>query len=222
MYKRNAQGWSKHFDFMVVDEISLQLAFVLAALIRNRVWAYSSPLYRTMAFTLVLVDAVVLVLNNSMHDVLKRGYYIETVETFKHCFYVFALANIYMFATQTGDAYSRIVLFLTFLFHFLIGYSTRLLWKIFVKKHGISKEKRRRMLVVATPDSVEEILHRLSNDEPAGYKITGVVLTEKSDRQTIGGVPVVAELEDAADYIVREWVDSVYIDAPFPTKESSS
>lgn len=218
MYKRNAQGWSKHFDFMVVDEISLQLAFVLAALIRNRVWAYSSPLYRTMAFTLVLVDAVVLVLNNSMHDVLKRGYYIETVETFKHCFYVFALANIYMFATQTGDAYSRIVLFLTFLFHFLIGYSTRLLWKIFVKKHGISKEKRRRMLVVATPDSVEEILHRLSNDEPAGYKITGVVLTEKSDRQTIGGVPVVAELEDAADYIVREWVDSVYIDAPLSDK----
>ena len=218
MYKRNAQGWSKHFDFMVVDEISLQLAFILAALIRNRVWAYSSPLYRTMAFTLVLVDAVVLVLNNSMHDVLKRGYYIETVETFKHCFYVFALANIYMFATQTGDAYSRIVLFLTFLFHFLIGYSTRLLWKIFVKKHGISKEKRRRMLVVATPDSVEEILHRLSNDEPAGYKITGVVLTEKSDRQTIGGVPVVAELEDAADYIVREWVDSVYIDAPLSDK----
>ena len=54
MYKRNAQGWSKHFDFMVVDEISLQLAFVLAALIRNRVWAYSSPLYRTMAFTLVI------------------------------------------------------------------------------------------------------------------------------------------------------------------------
>ena len=27
MYKRNAQGWSKHFDFMIVDEISLQIAF---------------------------------------------------------------------------------------------------------------------------------------------------------------------------------------------------
>ena len=30
MYKRNAQGWSKHFDFMLVDEIALQIAFVLA------------------------------------------------------------------------------------------------------------------------------------------------------------------------------------------------
>ena len=113
MYKRNAQGWSKHFDFMVVDEISLQIAFILATLIRNHIWVYSSPLYRTMGATLVLVDAVVLVLHNSMHDVVKRGYYIEFIETFKHCFYVFAIATIFMFATQTGDAYSRIILFLT-------------------------------------------------------------------------------------------------------------
>ena len=48
MYKRNAQGWSRHFDFMIIDEISLQIAFILATLIRNHLWAYSSPLYRQM------------------------------------------------------------------------------------------------------------------------------------------------------------------------------
>ena len=125
MYKRNAQGWSKHFDFMIVDEISLQIAFILATLIRIHIWAYTSPLYRTMGVTLVLVDAVVLVLHNSLHDVVKRGYYIEFVETFKNCFYVFAIATIFMFATKTGDTYSRIILFLTFVFHFLFGYPRR-------------------------------------------------------------------------------------------------
>ena len=214
MYKRNAQGWSKHFDFMVVDEISLQIAFILATLIRNHIWAYSSPLYRTMGATLVLVDAVVLVLHNSMHDVVKRGYYIEFIETFKHCFYVFAIATIYMFATQTGDAYSRIILFLTFLLHILLGYFTRILWKLFIKNHGKTKEKQSSMLVVVTPDTAEDILSRLSSDELSDYKITGVVLTEPADRETVGGYPVVADLDGAADYIVREWVDSVYIDAP--------
>lgn len=214
MYKRNAQGWSKHFDFMIVDEISLQIAFILATLIRNHIWAYSSPLYRTMGATLVLVDAVVLVLHNSMHDVVKRGYYIEFIETFKHCFYVFAIATIYMFATQTGDAYSRIILFLTFLLHILLGYFTRILWKLFIKKHGKTKEKQSSMLVVVTPETAEDILSRLSSDELSDYKITGVVLTEPTDRKTIGGYPVVADLDGAADYIVREWVDSVYIDAP--------
>ena len=27
MYKRNSQGWIKHLDFIVLDEISLMLAF---------------------------------------------------------------------------------------------------------------------------------------------------------------------------------------------------
>lgn len=214
MYKRNAQGWSKHFDFIVVDEIALQTAFILATLIRNHIWAYSSTLYRTMGITLVLVDAVVLVLNNSMHDVVKRGYYIEAVDSFKHCFYVFALATIYMFATQTGDAYSRIILFLTFLFHFLLGYCTRVLWKHIIRKHGSTREKKNSMLVVAAPNTAENIIQRLSGDALAGYKITGVVLTEETDQTTICGYPIVADMDGAADYIVREWVDSVYIDAP--------
>ena len=214
MYKRNAQGWSKHFDFMIVDEISLQIAFILAALIRNHIWAYSSSLYRAMGVTLVLIDAVILVLHNSMHDVVKRGYYNEFIETFKHCFYVFAIATIYMFATQTGDAYSRIILFLTFLLHILLGYLTRILWKLFIKKHGKTKEKQSSMLVVVTPETAEDILSRLSSDELSDYKITGVVLTEPTERETIGGYPIVADLDGAADYIVREWVDSVYIDAP--------
>ena len=70
------------------------------------------------------------------------------------------------------------------------------------------------MLVVVTPETAEDILSRLSSDELSDYKITGVVLTEPTERETIGGYPIVADLDGAADYIVREWVDSVYIDAP--------
>ena len=120
MYKRNAQGWSKHFDFIIVDEISLQIAFVLAVLYRLHAWAYAIPLYRTMGITLVLVDAVILVLLNSMHDVVKRGLFSEAMESFNHCFYVFAFATIYMFATKTGDEFSRIILFLTSLLHYVL------------------------------------------------------------------------------------------------------
>ena len=214
MYKRNAQGWSKHFDFMIVDEISLQIAFILATLIRNHIWAYSSPLYRTLGVGLVLVDVVVMMLNNSMHDVLKRGYYIEAVQTSKHCFYVFAFAAIYMFAMQTGNAYSRIILFLTFLLHFVLGYATRIAWKLIVKKHNAGNEKKHSMLVVTTPENADDILKRLGDDAIAEYTITGIVLTEKSDREEIGGYPVVADIDGAADYIVRKWVDSVYVDVP--------
>ena len=218
MYMRNAQGWSKYFDFMIVDEISLQLAFILAIFIRHHTWTYSPSLYRNMSFVLILIDAVVLVLHNSLNDVMVRGYYVEAIETIKHCFYVFAISIIFVFATQSGDAFSRIILFLTFLFHIVFGYISRLSWKKIIRRYGIVKEKKRSMLVVTASTTAEEILDRLSDESPTGYRITGVVLTDNKKEKSIGNYPVVAEIEDVADYIVREWIDSVYIDAPITDK----
>lgn len=214
MYKRNAQGWSKHFDFIVVDLISLQIAFFLAVAIRHHSWAFSTPLYRSLGFVLSLADAVSLVLRNSMHGVVSRGYFVEAKETFKNSFYVFAIALIYMFSTQSGEAYSRIILYLVFVFHFVISYALRLLWKKIIKSRGAGKGKKNSMLVVVTPANAESILKRLSSDDLAGYKISGVVLTEKDGRESVEGYPIVADLDSASAYIVREWVDSVYIDAP--------
>ena len=219
MYKRNAQGWSKHFDFIVVDLISLQIAFILAVAIRHRAWAYATPLYRSLGFVLFLGDAVSLVLRNSMHGVVSRGYFIEARETFRNCFYVFAIALAFMFSTQSGGAYSRIILYLVFGLHFVISYSFRLLWKWFIKKRGPGKENKRSMLVVTAPENAETILQRLSSDHLADFRITGLVLTEKSDQESVCGIPIVAEMDSAADFIVREWVDSVYIDAPLTNEK---
>ena len=144
-----------------------------------------------------------------MHGVVSRGYLIEAKETFKNSFYVFAIALVFMFSTQSGEAYSRIILYLVFGLHFVISYSLRLQWKWFIKKRGAGKENKRSMLVVATPENAETILQRLGSDHLADFRITGLVLTEKSDQESVCGIPIVAEMDSAADFIVREWVDSV-------------
>ena len=214
MYKRNAQGWSKHLDFFILDEISLQLAFILAGLIRHHNWVYSTPLYQTIGVLYILIDALVLVMNNTMHNVMHRDPFAEAVATFKHCFFVFALTIIYMFATRSGDSYSRILISLTFVFHFLFAFDTRLLWKKYLTKRGRNREKKNSMLVVTTPGTADEIIQRLSADSLATYRIVGIVLTEPITEKEIQGYPIVADIDTAADYIVREWIDSVYIDAP--------
>lgn len=48
--------------------------------------------------------------------------------------------------------------------------------------------------------------------EGSGY--SRIVLSESTDTKELGGIPVVAALEDASDYVCREWVDSVYVDCP--------
>ena len=213
MYRRNAQGWSKHLDFTILDEFCLQVAFILATLIRRGEWAYENRLYRNLAILLFLIDALVIVIHNSMHDVIKRGYYVEALRTVEHCFYVFGITMIYMFATQGGEQYSRIILALTFGFHVVVGYLFRVMWKIIVKEYGLQRGGKSNILVVTSPDTAEDILNRLSNDELTNYRIAGVVLTERVEVDAIGKYEIVADMDTVSDYIVREWIDSVYIDA---------
>ena len=73
MYKRNDQGWIKHLDFILLDEVVLQLSFVLAYLIRQGGLPYASGVYRTLALILVVLDILVAVVFNTMHNVMKRG-----------------------------------------------------------------------------------------------------------------------------------------------------
>ena len=129
MYKRNAQGWSKHLDFIVIELISLQVSYILASLIRHHELPYSVLIYRNLGIALFLIDAIVIMFLNTMHDVLKRELFTELGKTVKHCVIVLALSTTYMFSLQSGYEYSRILLFITCGFHIIIGFSTRVLWR---------------------------------------------------------------------------------------------
>lgn len=219
MYKRNAQGWSKHLDFMVLDIIILQVAFIISYFVRFHTWEmYTNHEYRNLGILLFIADAMVIVLNNSLHDVIKRGYLREIFEHVKHSILVLAIVLIYFFSSQLGDLYSRLVLGYTFVLYVLLGYGARILWKT-ILKHTNFRRERNNMLVVASVDTAETILTRLLSDKQAGYQIVGLVLVESSNIQSINGVPVVADIKNAAQYIAKEWIDSVYVDAPVNDKK---
>ena len=213
MYKRTVQGWSKHLDFIILDIVSLQIAFILAGYIRHHSFPYFTLIYRNLGIVFILIDVIVLGLLNTMHDVLKRGYYVELTQTIRHCVIVLALATTYMFALQSGQAFSRLLLLITCIFHILIGYLIRCLWKKYILKHGDPMSKKATMLVVLNADDADILMNRLLTHSLENYEIVGVVLN-KGDREQVAGIPVVCSLEDTADYISQKWIDAVYIDCP--------
>ena len=213
MYKRNAQGWLKHLDFFILELVSLQIAFALGTWLRLGVWAYSMPTYRNLGIVLMLIDVLVLVLLNTMHNVLKRSITSELLLTIRHCVIILGLAATYMFALQEGETYSRIVLFITCILHIGIGFAIRLLWKSFVKKKGAPIGKRGTMLVVLESETAEETLRRLQVNDIDGFEIVGAVV-DGGDREEVLGFPVVSTLEEAAKHISQKWIDAVYIDCP--------
>ena len=214
MYKRNAQGWSKHFDFMVLDILILQVAYLLSYFVRmGKLDAYLNDDYRNLGILLFIADVLVIVLNNSLHDVIKRGFLKEAIEHAKHCVLVFVVVLIYFFSAHLSDVYSRLVLGYTFVAYALLGYGVRAAWKTLLRHTSLRRE-RNNMLVVVSKDSAETIVSRLLSDKQAGYSIVGVVILETTNIKKVLGVPVVASIDNAAQYVAKEWVDSVYIDAP--------
>ncbi|MBR3634644.1 MAG: sugar transferase, partial [Lachnospiraceae bacterium] len=127
MYKRNTRGWTKHLDFIIIDEIALHLAYVISYMARHGDLPYHSPLYVDFMFIIAFMDMLVIIFFNTMHNVLKRGYLNEFYETIKQCFISFAFINVFVFSTQRGQSYSRIVLFLTLFIHIIFGYVSRIL-----------------------------------------------------------------------------------------------
>lgn len=75
MYRKDSEGWLKHADFIILDMICLQLAYVLAYAISGYGFnPYETIIYRNMAVFLELADLVMIFAYGTMKSVLKRGY----------------------------------------------------------------------------------------------------------------------------------------------------
>ena len=84
MYKKSVQGWLKHLDFMILDEVCLWISFTLAFNMRHgSLDVLANSLYRDMMWSLALMDIVVIFFFDSLKNVLKRGFYQEFVMTVK-------------------------------------------------------------------------------------------------------------------------------------------
>ena len=212
MYRKDNEGWLKHADFIVLDLLCLQLAYILAfAASGYGVNPYAQILYRDMAIFIELADIVVLVTMNTLKSVLKRGHYVEFTTTLKHCVIVGGISILYLFLIQKGQSYSRLALILLVVIYTALTYLVRELWKKQLQKKMVDGTEKA-LLIVATSDIAESVVRNMKANNYARYIITGVAVI---DRDWVGSVvddvEVVADMESVANYVCHGWVDEVLI-----------
>lgn len=215
MYRKNANGWLKHIDFIILDLICLQIAFVLAYFIKNgNTHLYNDFLYRNMAIILEVADLMVLLIFSTLKGVLKRGHYQEFVKTLKNSFIVCLLAVLYLFTVQKGVFFSRFILFLTIGIYLILTYIVRELWKRNIKK-GVNSGKRRKLLIVTSSTTADKVIENVEKNNYSRYDIVGFALLDKDlIGNQISNVSVVANNETVGMYACKEWVDEVLIVLP--------
>ena len=126
MYKRNADGWLKHWDFIVLDLIVIQIAYVLAIVLAGySVELYKTVLYRNMAIIIEVINLVIILLFSTFRDVLKKGHYKTFVSSLYQGILVSLVSILYLFLIQEGQNFSRLVLIYTGLLYVLLTYIMR-------------------------------------------------------------------------------------------------
>ena len=183
-----------HIDFIILDMICLQIAFVVAYFIKNRnIHLYTNFLYRNMALFPELADLIVFVSFGTLKGILKRGYYKDFSTTVKHSIMVGELAILYPFLLHEGQLYSRLALMLTVIIYILITYIVRELWKKHLKKRMVNGDGDRSLLIVTTSTVVEQVVDSMKENNYAKFNIAGVaVIDDNWIGRTIRGVNVVA------------------------------
>ena len=218
MYSKKKRSWVKHLDFTIIDIACMLLALFIAYLWRFE-WSFDSDipvdvdLYIRMAIALVLIDIFTIFFTESYSGILRRNKYQELRSTVIHCFIVFGVYLIYMYATKQSVLYSRQLLFTYFILSVIFEYFARVLWKRLIRRQKLLDKNKAEMLVVAEASTVERCLEEIAHNKFTDFKVTGVVVVDVEMKdQTIQGIPVVANADDFLEYVRTHVVDEVYID----------
>ena len=216
MYKKENNSWLKHIDFVILDILCLQLAFILAYEIRvAKGIPYLNPLYENMAFVLVIFQLLVSFFGESFSSVLRRGFLIEMKCMIEHEICVMLLAVLYLFMSQQGVMYSRGAFTIMCTLYFFIAYAARIGWKKVIRSRKFAEGEKRSILIITTDAEAANVVKALRGDSYGTYHLAGVALLDKNKTGSmIQRVPVVAGADDVTAYIHKNWVDEVFFALP--------
>ncbi|HIB4603838.1 TPA: sugar transferase [Enterococcus faecium] len=221
MYRKNSSGWSKHIDFILLDLFCVQLAFYISYVMRQGDWnPYVIPIYRHMAIFIELENLTIIFLFEAYKNVSKRGYYKEAVASIKQSFMLLLVCSLYLITMQDGNDYSRVSLFIMGVVYGLLTYIIRILWKGLLH-HRMKNGEDVSLVIVTSQKIAKNVVRNLKEKNYGMYKLSGVIVVDRDMYgTTIGGVPVVANADNAAEYLLQNWVDEVFINVdesvPYP------
>ncbi|HAP9089627.1 TPA: sugar transferase, partial [Enterococcus faecium] len=172
------------------------------------------------AIFIELENLTIIFLFEAYKNVLKRGYYKEAVASIKQSFMLLLVCSLYLITMQDGNDYSRVSLFIMGVVYGLLTYIIRILWKGLLH-HRMKNGEDVSLVIVTSQKIAKNVVRNLKEKNYGMYKLSGVIVVDRDMYgTTIGGVPVVANADNAAEYLLQNWVDEVFINVdesvPYP------
>lgn len=215
MYKKSVFSWLKHWDFMLLDFLAMQLSLMTAYAIFKGSLVYTSDVYRIVALSLFVSQFLVVFFLQTFKNILKRGYYLEFVAAVKHIIGVVLVDLAMLFFLHYSGLFSRKIYITMVAIYFVLSYLARIGHKAFLYKTNKVTEGNRSVVIISTSAMVDNIVENFSLPQFHNFKIVGVhIMDEVAPFKSFGDIPVLGADDDVLDFICHGWVDEVFIRVP--------
>ncbi len=201
---------------MIIDLLLLAGAYVLAFLVRHQ-WNIPRYLFNPfIQFGIILLIVYILIslISNAYKDVLHRNKWMELIQTVFQVALTLVILLLYLFITKQSAIFSRWVFILTAVFAIVLIWPIRVLWKHSIRMRLLRNNigGREQMLLILEASSLESSTEEIFNKKYQTYDFCGIVTNDPAlVGEEIGGIPVVADINDLEEYVLANIVDDVLI-----------
>ncbi len=224
MEEKKTYGWLKHLDFMILDIVYIEAAFLLATVIRQpSFFVYRQlNLYAHLNIWLVILDICYVVLSSAYKNILKRSAAAEVQSVIIHNVIVWGLGLGYLYVTKQAFFFSRTVYLVSVVLSVIFMTFGRICWKIFIRRRLWKGKNLPYVLVITTKEYAGDIIKSFDRRMYNGINLKGLAIIDADmTGEKIGRMPVVCGKNDLLTYIQDQVVDEVMIHLPQKSKKVS-
>lgn len=214
MYQAPLKGWLKHWDFMCLDLLFLQVSYILAYIFSNGLSnPYKITTYLNMALVLCLVDLCTVLFAESYSGIMRRGYFQEFKAVVKNICIICILEMAYLYLSKNAVLFSRLSFVLFAFISVFVIYTERVLWKRYLVKYSKRSYTKKELLIIVDENRAASTIKRLRKAMPLDLEILGMIITDRDDLlgNKIENVKIVCRREDVFDFVRTKWTDEILV-----------
>lgn len=181
MQIKSKYSWMKHIDFMIVDLVSLFLAYIISYYLKfgNLDFAKNEEWTRYLFIVLVL-SLIINFFTNPYSGILKRSYYMEIIRAFQLTIYNLLFAAAIFYSFKIGAVYSREMSFVMYGIYFLLSLILKFIWKklIVSGRVVINTTKKIPLFIIGSRESIKKTIENVMAGDFQLYDIKGIHLID--------------------------------------------
>ena len=210
----------KHIDFIVIDLLCVEMAFVLAIITRFGLTDFISLLtnsatddskaFRLVNVVIILAYIVFMLFTGPHTGIVKRTHLKEfwsvVIINSEILFTLFA----FLYVIKVSAIYSRLMIGYFFVFDIAIMMLFRTFRKLILRIKFLDGSESAGVLLVAQTDTAETFINTLKNNNSGFYHFKGIIFTDTYNESEYMGIPVIKQKE-MLDYVKLNPINDVFM-----------